>query len=228
VLHLNNRAPQGLGLLSSQDLDLPTSLPSSASFEDQRTSAPGDSFQVAGLMPTAVSRPDEPSTPELLRGLTKVPQGKRWTRPEIPEGAIAQADRLLTPGVGVVRATLHGGEVFEGRLHQVGMGQIWIDTRLGRMSLEAHRLASLETLETLGTARTGDRLGSRQIAHLTQVSVGVPGGLLTGALLSRDGDAVTLRIADGLQVTVTSTDVRVLAGSSATLGVRPRDVDPQE
>jgi hypothetical protein len=163
-----------------------------------------------------------------LRGLNPVPQGNRWTRPEIPEGAIAQAHRLLTPGVGVVRATLHGGEVFEGRLHQVGMGQIWIDTRLGRMSLEAYRLASLETLETLGTARTGDRLGSRQIAHLTQVSVGVPGGLLTGALLSRDGDAVTLRIADGLQVTVTSTDVRVLAGSSATLGVRPRDVDPQE
>jgi hypothetical protein len=157
-----------------------------------------------------------------------VPQGKRWTRPEIPEGAIAQADRLLTPGVGLVRATLHGGEVFEGRLHQVGMGQIWIDTRLGRMSLEAHRLASLETLEKSGTAQMGDRLGSRQIGQLTHVSVGVPGGLLTGALLSRDGDDVTLRIADGLQVTVSSNDVRALAGSSATLGVRPRGIDSQE
>ena len=58
--------------------------------------------------------------------------------------------------------------------------------------------------------------------------MGVPGGLLTGALLSRDGDDVTLRISTGLQVTVTSNDVRPLAGGSATLGVRPRDVDPQQ
>jgi len=228
MLRLNDLAPQGMGMLSSQDFDLPTSSPPRTVLEDQRAFAPGGSFQTAGPMATAVPSPDVSPLPEPLRGLTPVPQGNRWTRPEIPEGAIAQADRLLTPGVGVVRATLHGGEVFEGRLHQVGMGQIWIDTRLGRMSLEAYRLASLETLETPGAAQTGDRLGSRQIGQLTQVSVGVPGGLLTGGLLSRDGDDVTLRIANGLQVTVTSSDVRVLAGSSATLGVRPRAVGKEE
>ncbi|MEO2162063.1 MAG: hypothetical protein ABGY29_06005, partial [bacterium] len=228
VLHPNDLAPQGLGMLSSQAFDLPTSSPSSTVLEDQRAFGPGDSFKTADLMAAATPSLDDPSMHEPLRGLSPVPQGNRWTRPEIPESAISQADRLLTPGVGAVRATLHGGAVFEGRLHQVGMGQIWIDTRLGRMSLEAHRLASLETLETPGIAQTGDRLGSRQIGQLTQVSVGVPGGLLTGTLLSRDGDDVTLRIANGLQVTVTSTDVRVLAGASATLGVRPRGVGTQE
>ncbi|MAG62561.1 hypothetical protein CMO84_03475 [Candidatus Woesearchaeota archaeon] len=227
VLPLNDLAPQGLGVLSSTALGLRAGLPSNTSSETQRESALGEDYLVASLMPTAMPSQEEQTTSDPQRGLTPAPQGKRWTQPEIPEGAIAQPDRMLTPGVGVVRATLHGGEVFEGRLHQVGMGQIWIDTRLGRMSLEAHRLASLETLETPGTAETGDRLGSRQVGRLTQVSVGVPGGLLTGALLSRDGDEVTLRIADGLQVTVTSDDVRLLAGPSATLGVRPRGVDGQ-
>ncbi len=227
VLRLNDLAPQGLGVLSSTALGLQAGSPSNMSSEAQRESAPGEAFLAASLMPTAMPSHEEQTTPDPQRGLTPAPQGKRWTQPGIPEGAIAQPDRMLTPGVGVVRATLHGGEVFEGRLHQVGMGQIWIDTRLGRMSLEAHRLASLETLETPGTAETGDRLGSRQVRHLTQVSVGVPGGLLTGALLSRDGDEVTLRIADGLQVTVTSDDVRLLAGPSATLGVRPRGVSGQ-
>lgn len=223
VLRPNDLAPQGLGMVSSPDVDLPTNSPLHAVLED-----PGGSFPTAGPTAAAVPSPDRSPMPEPLRGLTIVPQGNRWTRTEIPEGAIARADRLLTPGVGVVRATLHGGEVFEGRLHQVGMGQIWIDTRLGRMSLEAHRLASLEALDTAGAAQTGDRLGSRPIGQLTRVSVGVPGGLLTGELLSRDGDDVTLRIANGLQVTVTSSEVRILAGSSATLGVRPRAVGREE
>ena len=228
VLSLSVHAPEGLELLPSSALDLPTSPSSISSFEVQTAFVLGNSHESVSLVPTAVPSQHGQPTSDLRRGLMPVPQGKRWTRPEIPEGAIAQADRLLTPGVGLVRATLHGGEVFEGRLHQVGMGQIWIDTRLGRMSLEAHRLASLETLEKSGTAQTGDRLGSRQIGQLTHVSVGVPGGILTGALLSRDGDDVTLRIADGLQVTVSSNDVRALAGSSATLGVRPRGIDSQE
>ena len=229
VLNLNDHAPEGLGLLSSPALELPTSPRPSSPLGVQVASVFGDSNQAANLMmPTAVPSQNEQPTTELERGLTPVAQGNRWTRPEIPEGAIAQASRLLTPGVGIVRATLHGGEVFEGRLHQVGMGQIWIDTRLGRMSLESHRLATLETLEAMGEGQIGDRQGSRQIGQLTQVSVGVPGGLLTGTLLSRDGDDVTLRIATGLQVTVTSNDVRPLAGGSATLGVRPRDVDPQQ
>ena len=96
------------------------------------------------------------------------------------------------------------------------------------MSLEAHRLARLETLESPGPARTGDRMGSRRLDQLTQVSVRVPGGLLTGALLDRKGNRVTLRIADGLQITVTSEDVRPLSDSSATLGVRPRGAGQRE
>ena len=157
VLNLNDHAPEGLGLLSSPALELPASPAPSSPLGVQMASVFGDSNQAANLMmPTVVPSQNEQPTTELERGLTPVPQGNRWTRPEIPEGAIAQASRLLTPGVGVVRATLHGGEVFEGRLHQVGMGQIWIDTRLGRMSLESHRLATLETMEAMGVGQTGD------------------------------------------------------------------------
>jgi hypothetical protein len=232
VMRLNDRAPQGLGVLSGSALELSPDFPPSTPATAQAAPAWVAPLRAATLIqsaaPDAVSGPDEPLLPGPLRGIAAAPQGNRWTRPEIPTGAIAQATRLLTPGVGSVRATLHGGEVFEGRLHQVGMGQIWINTRLGRMSLESHRLARLETLESPGPARTGDRMGSRRLDQLTQVSVRVPGGLLTGALLDRKGNRVTLRIADGLQITVTSEDVRPLSDSSATLGVRPRGAGQRE
>ncbi|GEM_PF-2326749 len=227
-------APEGLGVDSGADLvaseEIQTSNPVIAG-PAMRSGAPTHEPTLLVGEPTleSVATEVETSTQDPARGLTVARSGNRWTRSEIPEGAISLPNRMLTPGVGHVRVVLHGGEVFEGRLHQVGQGQVWIDTGLGRMTLESHRIDHMQKLSSEAVAaRNGDGLGSRQPDQLTQVSVAVPRGFLTGTLLSRDGDRVTLLTSAGLQITVTSDDIRPLAGSNATLGIRLRGTSEQE
>ncbi len=148
----------------------------------------------------------------------------RWDFAEIPIHGISARAIMLTPKVGRVRAVLNGGASFEGRLHKVGQGQVWIEDGPLRMSFEWHALASLGRLAESTSSATGLSDRDRFREELPQVRVKVAGGTLQGGLIHQDGQRVTLLTPAGVQISLDCDGVEPLtsAGEGATLGIRPR------
>ncbi len=130
-----------------------------------------------------------------------------WEGKTVPLDAVEKSVRLLTPQVGRVRILIHGGEIFEGRLYAVGQSQLWLDTELGRMSLEARRMATIEHLTSPdGTPALGAK-GSQELEGLPRVRVRTLGGVLYGRLIGRDERNVTLVTDGGARITIESSEV---------------------
>lgn len=120
-----------------------------------------------------------------------------WEGATVPLQLLAAPSCWLTPSVGRVRAELADGTAFEGRLHSLGEGKVWIENELGRMALLGSQIATLRQLPPLVSAAS-----SAELPALPQVRVRTPGGVFQGRLLRREDGRVTLLTAEGGQVTL--------------------------
>jgi len=125
-----------------------------------------------------------------------------WEGATVPLKALDAPSRCLTPSVGRVRAELADGTAFEGRLHSLGEGKIWLENDLGRMALLGTEIRTLRQLPPLVEASS-----AQELPELPLVRVRTPGGLFQGRLLRREEGRVTLLTAEGGQVTLDDAEV---------------------
>lgn len=165
------------------------------------------------VLPEAVPAPSARSTEPLVqlgpgvRRATAADYSGLYMGTELPTLEIQGSRRVGTPQVGHVRVELLGGESYQGKLHSVGMGCVWVDLELGRMRLEARELRQIEKLPTLSKASALEQA----IVGLPQVRVRTPGGSIDGWLVSRTGDKVTLVTASAQRLVLESREVEPLA-----------------
>lgn len=125
-----------------------------------------------------------------------------WEGATVPLQSLDAPSRWLTPSVGRVRAELADGTAFEGRLHSIGEGKVWIENELGRMALLGAQIRTLRQLPPLA-----ERTPATELPALPLVHVRTPGGLFQGRLLRREDGRVTLLTAEGGQVTLDDAEV---------------------
>lgn len=125
-----------------------------------------------------------------------------WSGSTIPLDAIDGDEHLATPYVGRVRIVARNGEIFEGRLHGLGRGRVWLESGQAKMALMGWQIARIE--HVLGDERTPalGRAGSQHLAGLPSVRVRTPGGVFYGKLISQEGSRATLMTAEGARVTL--------------------------
>jgi hypothetical protein len=163
-----------------------------------------------------------PSDEKGLRGvLRRAEEAGTWTALDVPNSAVVGPELLLTPYTGNVRVVFSGGDVFEGRLHAVGQSQVTLDTRLGRMTLDARRLERIERLAPEGPAPKSPAKVANDTSGLEEVRVTTRGGgTFLGHLVSRDGNQVTLIVVEGYRLTVEAHEVTPVVGGRATSTLR--------
>jgi len=128
-----------------------------------------------------------------------------WEGASVPLELLDAPSRWLTPSVGRVRAELADATAFEGRLHSIGEGKVWIEGELGRMALLGTQIRTLRQLAPLAQAS-----GQDELPALPQVRVRTPGGVFQGRLLRREEGRVTLLTAEGGQVTLDDAEVEAV------------------
>jgi hypothetical protein len=148
-----------------------------------------------------------------------------WDGHTIPLDAVDKDARLLTPQVGRVRVTIHGGEIFEGRLYAVGEKQIWLDTDLGRMALVSQQVALIQQLSSPDGTPVLGADGSQLLAGLPRVRVRTLGGPLYGKVIGRDERTLTLITDGGARITVDGTAFEPAPDTNAII-VRGTQRDP--
>jgi hypothetical protein len=133
-----------------------------------------------------------------------------WEGATVPLDALGAPSRWLTPSVGRVRAELADGTAFEGRLHSIGEGKVWIENELGRMALLGAQIRTLRQLPP----QVGETPAT-ELPALPLVHVRTPGGLFQGRLLRREDGRVTLLTAEGGQVTLDDAEVEPIPPGQA-------------
>jgi hypothetical protein len=128
-----------------------------------------------------------------------------WEGATIPLESLHARSRWLTPAVGRVRAELVDGTAFEGRLHSIGEGKVWIENELGRMALLGSQVRSLRQLPPLVEASS-----QTDLPELPLVRVRTPGGVFQGRLLRREDGRVTLLTPEGGQVTLDAAEIETV------------------
>lgn len=128
-----------------------------------------------------------------------------WRGFEIPMHLVDGEDRMRTPGVGAVRVTLTHGSMFNGRLHSVGEGRIWISTGSGSMSIEGERVS--EVVHVMNAGFDGSDM---TVDSLRKVRARLPGGSVEGHVLREDEDTVVIRTVRGSQVSFDRSTVEML------------------
>ena len=147
-----------------------------------------------------------------------------WQEVDVPNSVAHGPEFLLTPYTGNVRVVLDGGDVFEGRLHGAGAGRVSLDTRIGRMALDARRLQRIERLAPEGPAPKSPAKVTNDTTGLEEVRVVTRGGTFTGHLVARDGTKVTLLMREGYRMSVEALEVTpVTGGRGASQIKRPAD-----
>jgi len=169
--------------------------PSISDVRGSTSAAPGEPFE---------ARPVEASAPA-VRIVGRGNVAGVWEGATVPLDALGAPSRWLTPSVGRVRAELADGTAFEGRLHSLGEGKVWIENELGRMALLGSQIATLRQLPPLVTASSSDELPA-----LPLVRVRTPGGVFQGRLLRREDGRVTLLTAEGGQVTLDDAELEAV------------------
>ncbi len=143
--------------------------------------------------------------------------GKLWTEATIPFEKFSEPARLLTPNVGRVRVLITGDEIFEGSLYAVGEGQIWVDSKIGRVALDCATVHDVQQLG--GTERTPELggKGSQNLAGLPRVRVRGAGGNFYGKIVAREGNLVTLIPDAGGRIRLHSDEVEVVGTMRTSL-----------
>lgn len=149
------------------------------------------------------------------RHATNLDWAGMWLESTIPVDAIHGPTRLRTINVGLVRAELVNGEFVEGRLQAVGESRIWLDVKLGRLAFDAIDIRHL--VQIVGAQGQPLPLGTQAVAGLPRVEVLLPGGTLTGHVLSREGERVTFLTEDGMRMRVDALEVRPVANGRSRL-----------
>lgn len=128
-----------------------------------------------------------------------------WQGFEIPMHLVDGPDRMRTPGVGAVRVTLDHGSMFNGRLHSVGEGRIWISTGSGSMSIEGKRVS--DVVHVMNAGFDGNDM---TVDSLRKVRARLPGGSVEGHVLREDEDTIVIRTLYGSQVSFDRSQVQML------------------
>ena len=155
--------------------------------------------------------------------LERIEDERYWRFKSVPSRKFNDDHMVFTPNVGAVRVVLKGGEAFDGRLHSVGQGKIMLDTKMGRMAVDARRADRVDRI-------TDDRSVLRGPATMTstsglkRVKVKTDGGVFYGHLVSREGKRVTLLMDEGFRITLESNDVTEAADRRSG---RLRRVEPR-
>ena len=132
------------------------------------------------------------ATPEELAGI--------WPGDTVPMEALDGENRLLTPGVGQVHVIMKTGDIFDGRLYAIGAGQVWLESAVGRLALEANRVGTISLV-------TMEEEDGKKVEDLPRMRVRTPGGIFFGKVVAHEGDRVTLLTEDGGKITLVSRDV---------------------
>ena len=148
---------------------------------------------------------DEAPKPKGTGILTRVESGVLWRHRTVPKAKMDDDTFTLTPNVGRVRVIFARGESIDGRLHGVGQNKIVVDTKLGRISLDARRA---ERIDRLGSSKRVLAAEEDSTRGLEKVRVKAPGGTFEGHLIAREGNRVTLRLDKGVRITLESDDVQ--------------------
>lgn len=148
---------------------------------------------------------DEVASPRRGSILTRISNDEIWPHRTVPKSKLKGEMFVLTPNVGQVRIVFDGGDTLDGRLHGVGDHKIALDTRLGRLTLDARRV---DRLDRLGKDNQRTTTGQVSTKGLERVRVQADGGVFLGHLLSREGNRVTLLLSEGMRVTLESDDIR--------------------
>lgn len=106
-----------------------------------------------------------------------------WMGTNVPMQALDYPERVLTPRVGFVRVHHDNGEGFEGRLFAMGQGIVWVDTKIGRMTLDGNSIVRVERLDESRRRAVED--GATPTAGLDRVRVKTAGGVFIGFELYR-------------------------------------------
>ena len=129
---------------------------------------------------------DETTTERYASALRRSDDSDVWSNRTVPKSKIAGDKFVLTPNVGNVRVIFDGGESIDGRLHGVGEQRVVLDTKLGRMTLDARRADRIDRLG--GSSRATLRSPSDSYAStkgLERVKVRAAGGVFYGHLISQ-------------------------------------------
>ncbi len=129
----------------------------------------------------------------------------RWDGVEVPNHAVSVSRKLLTPNVGPVRVSLTDGEDLEGRLHAVGFDMVWLETSLGRMSLEQRRVDQIVKLDPRHVVTAPGV--KRDYSRFPRVRVTAKGGIFVGHQLNRSDDRITLVTDEGSRITLENVEV---------------------
>ena len=128
-----------------------------------------------------------------------------WTGEEVPMESISTKGRILTPAVGIVRATMNSGELFEGNLYAVGSDRVWIEMGPGRVGLDGAKVQKIERVvaATIQAEQAEATLGQR-------VRVRAAGGVLYGKVKSREGNRVTIITDKGARITLLDPEIEAI------------------
>jgi hypothetical protein len=128
--------------------------------------------------------------------------------------------RMLTPAIGPVRVRLTNGEYFDGQLREAGGRQLLLATIHGSLTLDMSRVVGVDHLDP--DAPLVSASAPRQGAELVRIRT--RGGVIAGRVLVKDEHRVTIRLADGGEITLRNPqyiDAGVEPSSVALVGLRP-------
>ncbi len=166
---------------------------------------------------------DQASTDRYGSALRRTDGSNVWANRTVPKSKVGGDKFVLTPNVGNVRIIFDGGESIDGRLHGVGAQKVVLDTKLGRMTLDARRADRIDRLG--GGKRAELRSPSDSYSStkgLDRVKVRAAGGVFYGHLIAQSEDKVTLMLDEGVRVTLNSSDVETAKARKATSRLRRR------
>jgi hypothetical protein len=160
-------------------------------------------------LPTQVRALPESTNPipGALRRATEADFANIWREQAVPLNAIAGDRRLRTVNVGQVRVMLDSGEYFEGALYAVGENRVWLDLDLGRISFEGTTVREITRIAAPASAVGAAKKGP-DLSGLPHVEARLPGGWMSGRLVGREGNTVTLVTDDGIRMVIETDEVR--------------------
>lgn len=152
-----------------------------------------------------------------LRLASETELGMLWTESTVPFEKFEADKRILTPKVGRVRVVIAGDEIFEGNLYAVGEGNVWIDSKIGRVALTTKTVRDVQRLSGNDHTPELGGVGSQNLAGLPRVRVKGAGGNFYGKVVAREGDLVTLIPDSGGRIRLKSSEIEVVGNMRTSL-----------
>lgn len=174
--------------------------------EFESVSSAGTIAQQEVAVEVVGSLAEEAPTRRRRQLLERIEDERYWRFKSVPSRKFNDDDMVFTPNVGNVRVVLKGGEAFDGRLHSVGQGKIMLDTKMGRMAVDARRADRVDRITDDRSVLRGPAT-TASTSGLKRVKVRTDGGVFYGHLVSREGKRVTLLMDEGFRITLESDDV---------------------